>query len=87
MLPRRFPPPWSGEVTPNRFIVREANGQALSYVYNESEPGDDRLPSFSVKMKRGGLLRTSRSCRSFCCARPDTHFALKYRHARQQAAR
>jgi hypothetical protein len=37
--PRRFPPPWSAEVTPNCFIVRDANGQVLSYVYYESEPG------------------------------------------------
>jgi hypothetical protein len=29
----------SAEVTPNCFIVRDANGQALSYVYCESEPG------------------------------------------------
>jgi hypothetical protein len=34
----RFPPPWSAEVTPNCFIVRDANGQALSEVYYESEP-------------------------------------------------
>jgi hypothetical protein len=31
--------PWSAEVTPNCFIVRDANGQALTYVYYESEPG------------------------------------------------
>jgi type I restriction enzyme M protein len=30
---RRFPPPWSTALTPNCFIVRDANGQALSYVY------------------------------------------------------
>ena len=35
----RFPPPWTVEVTPNRFIVRDANWQALSYVYYESNPG------------------------------------------------
>jgi hypothetical protein len=29
MPARRFPPPWSAEVTPNCFIVRDANGQAL----------------------------------------------------------
>jgi hypothetical protein len=28
MLARRFPPPWSVEVTPNCFIMRDANGQA-----------------------------------------------------------
>ena len=37
---RRFPPPWTAEVTPpNCFIVRDANGQKLAYVYYESEPG------------------------------------------------
>jgi hypothetical protein len=39
MPARRFPPPWSAEVTSNCFIVRDANGQALSYVYFEDEPG------------------------------------------------
>jgi hypothetical protein len=36
---RRFPPPWSAELTPNCFIVRDADSQVLSYVYCESEPG------------------------------------------------
>jgi len=39
MTARRFPPPWSAEVTPNCFIVRDADGQQLAYVYYESEPG------------------------------------------------
>ena len=30
---RRFPPPWTVEVTPNCFVVRDANGQQLAYVY------------------------------------------------------
>jgi hypothetical protein len=40
MPPRRFPPPWDIE-EPNRscFIVRDNNGQALAYVYFETEPG------------------------------------------------
>jgi hypothetical protein len=36
---RRFPPPWSVEVTPNCFIARDADGQQLAHVYYESEPG------------------------------------------------
>jgi hypothetical protein len=36
---RRFPPPWSVEERPACFIVRDANGQALAYVYCEDEPG------------------------------------------------
>jgi hypothetical protein len=39
METRRFPPPWSVEETAACFIVRDANGQALSYVYCEDEPG------------------------------------------------
>jgi hypothetical protein len=40
----RFPPPWSvDEADPKLdrrcFIVRDANGQALAYVYCEEEPG------------------------------------------------
>ena len=37
--PRRFPPPWSAEVMPNCFIVRDADGQQLAYIYFEDEPG------------------------------------------------
>jgi hypothetical protein len=33
--PRRFPPPWSAEVQPNYYVVRDANGQQLAYVYYE----------------------------------------------------
>ena len=35
---RRFPPPWTAEETNACFIVRDANGQALAYVYFEEEP-------------------------------------------------
>ena len=50
--PRRFPPPWSVEEYNDAcFIVRDANGQALSCVYFEDEPvlaairrDIDRLP-------------------------------------------
>jgi len=36
---RRFPPPWSAEETEACFIVHDASGQALAYVYFEEEPG------------------------------------------------
>ena len=39
MPARRFPPPWSAEVQPNHYVVRDANKQQLAYVYYESEPG------------------------------------------------
>jgi hypothetical protein len=50
MTPRRFPPPWSAEVTPNCYIVRDADGQQLAYVYYESEPSISSKLSMGVKM-------------------------------------
>jgi hypothetical protein len=35
---RRFPAPWSIEERTESFIVKDANGQPLAYVYFEDEP-------------------------------------------------
>jgi hypothetical protein len=38
--PRRFPPPWSiDEQNDACFIVKDADGHKVAYVYFESEPG------------------------------------------------
>jgi hypothetical protein len=39
MADRRFPPPWTFEANGACFVVKDANGFAMSYVYYESEPG------------------------------------------------
>jgi hypothetical protein len=40
MNSRRFPPPWSVEELQHAcFVVSDANGQALAYVYFEEERG------------------------------------------------
>jgi hypothetical protein len=40
MTTRRFPPPWTFEEANNAcFIVKDANGFAVSYVYFEDDPG------------------------------------------------
>ena len=36
---RRFPAPWSAELQPNYYVVRDADGQQIAYVYYENEPG------------------------------------------------
>ena len=33
--PRRFPPPWTVEETFACFVLRDANGEVLAYVYCE----------------------------------------------------
>jgi hypothetical protein len=39
MPTRRFTPPWDIDDNVSCFIVRDNNGQPLSYVYYEQEPG------------------------------------------------
>ena len=47
---------WSAEETDACFIVRDANGQALAYVYFEEEPGRRSAARriCSRETKRGG---------------------------------
>jgi hypothetical protein len=37
MSERNFPPPWSVEELDSCFVVKDANGQALAYMYFEKE--------------------------------------------------
>ena len=41
--PRRFPPPWSVDEGTESFIIRDANGLALAYVYFQDRTATDRL--------------------------------------------
>jgi hypothetical protein len=36
--PRRFPPPWRAERMPGGYVVRDANGQTMAYVYARQDP-------------------------------------------------
>jgi hypothetical protein len=38
MATRRFPAPWSAEVQPNYYVVRDADGQQIAYVYYSNDP-------------------------------------------------
>jgi hypothetical protein len=37
---RRFPPPWKTEKIAGGFVVRDASGQALAYVYSRASETD-----------------------------------------------
>ena len=39
-MPRRFKPPWSAERIPGGYKVKDANGQALAYVYARETRAD-----------------------------------------------
>jgi hypothetical protein len=39
-MPRRFMPPWTAERIPGGYVVRDATGQALAYVYARETKAD-----------------------------------------------
>src|SRR5262249_58229562 len=59
MPTRRFPPPWTAEVTPNCFIVCDANGQQIAYVYYGCEAGRRTAAKFA---KLPELLSRRQTC-------------------------
>ncbi len=38
--PRRFPAPWRAERIPGGYVVRDANGQAIAWVYARETEAD-----------------------------------------------
>jgi hypothetical protein len=53
--PRRFPPPWSVEERQKSFIVKDANGQQIAYLYFEDEPQRQILKDIPRRRHRMGL--------------------------------
>jgi hypothetical protein len=49
MTPRRFPTPWHADPMPGGYVVRDANGQALTYLY--SRDNDDEARQAKVLTK------------------------------------
>jgi hypothetical protein len=46
MTSRRFPPPWRADKIPGGHVVRDANGQALAYIYSR----EDATEALQAKM-------------------------------------
>jgi hypothetical protein len=63
-MPRRFPPPWTAQRIPGGYVVKDATGQALAYVYAR----EDRKIADTAKVltmdESGVLPRTSPNCPS-----------------------
>jgi hypothetical protein len=45
-MTRRFPAPWSAELQPNYYVVRDTDGQQIAYVYDSNEPDRRQQRSF-----------------------------------------
>jgi hypothetical protein len=47
--PRRFPPPWRADTIPGGFVVRDANGQSIAYVYSRETEAEARQANVLMK--------------------------------------
>jgi hypothetical protein len=62
--PRRFPPPWRADKVSGGYVVRDASGQALAYLYGRETEADARQAKVLTTTRHGGSPSTSRGCRS-----------------------
>jgi hypothetical protein len=46
---RRFPPPWHADKIPGGYVVRDANGQALAYLYTRDNEHEARQAKVLTK--------------------------------------
>ena len=49
MTTRRFPPPWRADKIPGGYVVRDANGQALAYIYSRDSEAEARQANVLTK--------------------------------------
>jgi hypothetical protein len=47
--PRRFPTPWRADPMPGGYVVRDANGQALAYLYSRDKEDEARQAKMLTK--------------------------------------
>lgn len=68
-MPRRFPPPWTVEQIPGGYVVKDASGQSLAYVYareTKAKADTAKVPRWT---KRGALRLILLNCQPYLDAK------------------
>jgi hypothetical protein len=65
--PRRFPSPWRADKTPGGYVVRDATGQSLAYVYSRGNEAADA----PHQMRYGWRGRAAEPERTAAAGEPD----------------
>ena len=63
MASRRFPAPWRADKMPGGYVVRDANGQALVYVYSPENEAEALQAKVLTADEARRIAINSRSCR------------------------
>jgi hypothetical protein len=59
-MTRRFPAPWSAELQPNYYVLRDTDGQQIAYVYDSNE--SDRRSAAKLLTKDEGAQDRGEHC-------------------------
>jgi hypothetical protein len=51
-MPHRFPAPWYVDELEGSFVAKDANGQALAYVYFEADPNNESRRAIMHRLTR-----------------------------------
>jgi hypothetical protein len=65
MTSRRFPAPWHADPMPGGYVVRDANGQALAYVYSRDNEDEARQAKVLTKDEPRRIGPQHSGCRSY----------------------
>ena len=49
MTTRRFPPPWRADRIPGGYVVRDASGQSIAYIYSRENEDEARQAKVLTK--------------------------------------
>jgi len=60
MTTHRFPPPWCADKIPGGYVVRDANGQTLVYVYSRDNEAEALQAKVLTKGEGRGARRAPR---------------------------
>ena len=61
-MPHRFPAPWSVHELEQAFVVQDAKGQAVAYVYFQKEENEAPLATLCEVYSSPGGASTERPC-------------------------
>jgi hypothetical protein len=71
---RRFPAPWRADKMPGGYVVRDANGQALAYLYSrDSEAEALQAKVLTADEARRIAINVARSQQPSGCCRHAAH--------------
>jgi hypothetical protein len=61
MTPCRFPLPWRADKISGGYVIRDANGQALAYIYSRESEAEARQAKMLTKDEARRIARNARA--------------------------